>query len=234
MQQNDIKKFEVFVTPLFEGNISEKDATDVDFKKEASLDHVKSVITQLLDGLEQLEQAGKCHNDIKPSNILWRDIDSSPRMTESMDGFDFEVNIADFGQCGKFGGTPGWTVPQFNTERKPGKSDMYSMGMVFLYLLCETDLFYCVRDNFVVDTTLPWMTSFRNMLEIKFVMRMMNLNNQPTIAECKREWNRIKSSVQLITRQRLLALQIPRNVLKLQFKRRPTDATTQVISVLEE
>ena len=108
------------------------------------------------------------------------------------------------------------------------------MGMVFLYLLCETQLFYCIRDNFVVDTSMPWMTSFGNMLEIKFVMRMMNLDNQPTIGECKREWNRIKMSVQLITRQRLLALQIPHNVLKLQFKRQPTDATTQVISTLEE
>ena len=192
------------------------------------------MITQLLDGLEQLEQADKCHNDIKPSNILWRVIVNSPRITQNMDDYDVEVNIGDFGQCGKLGGTPGWTVPQFNTDRKPGKSDMYSMGMVFLYLLCETQIFYCIRDNFVVNTKMPWMTSFRNMLEIKFVMRMINLNSQPTIAECKYEWNRIKSSVQLITRQRLLALQIPRNVLKLQFKRRPTDATTQVISVLEE
>ena len=69
---------------------------------------------------------------------------------------------------------------------------------------------------------------------LRLAMRMMNLNNQPTIAECKREWNRIMSSVQLITRQRLLALQIPQKMLKLQFKRQPTDATTQVISILEE
>ena len=68
MQPNDIKKYEVFVTPLFEGNVSEKDADH--FKHKVELDHIKSVITQLLDGLEQLEQAGKCHNDIKPSNIL--------------------------------------------------------------------------------------------------------------------------------------------------------------------
>ena len=69
---------------------------------------------------------------------------------------------------------------------------------------------------------------------LRLAMRMMNLNNQPTIAECKHEWNKITLSVQLITRHRLLALQIPQSVLKLQFKRRPTDATTQVISVLEE
>ena len=64
------------------------------------------MITQLLDGLEQLEQAGKCHNDIKTSNILWRVIVNSPRMTPNMDDYDVEVNIGDFGQCGKLGGTP--------------------------------------------------------------------------------------------------------------------------------
>ena len=36
MQPNDIKKFEVFVTPLFEGNVSEKDADQ--FKKKVELD----------------------------------------------------------------------------------------------------------------------------------------------------------------------------------------------------
>ena len=105
MKKGDIKKFEVFVSPLFEGNISEKDNDQ--FKKKVELDHIKSVITQLLDGLEQLEQAGVCHNDIKPSNILWRVDMFSPRITQNMDGYDVEVNIGDFGQCGKLGGTPG-------------------------------------------------------------------------------------------------------------------------------
>ena len=63
MTSGEIKKFEVFVTPKFEGNISEKDADQ--FKKKTNVHHIKSVISQLLDGLEQLEQAGMCHNDIK-------------------------------------------------------------------------------------------------------------------------------------------------------------------------
>ena len=150
-----------------------------------------------------------------------------------MDGFDVEVKIGDFGQCGKKGGTPGWTVPQFNSDRLPGKSDMFSMGLVFLYLLCqETELFYIFRDNFVVDPTTSWMVTFRSMIEVKFVMKMMNLNNQPTIAECKREWNRIKSSIQFITRTRLSS--VLGDNLKLQYKHDRNDATTKMISIMEK
>ena len=108
------------------------------------------------------------------------------------------------------------------------------MGLVILYLLCETELFYIVRDNFILDTTQPWLAHLRNMVEIKFVMKMINLDNQPTTAECKQEWNRIMSSIQFVTRKRLSVMRIPGNVLKLQHNHRPTDATTKVISVLEE
>ena len=130
-----------------------------------------------------------------------------------------ELKIGDFGQANKGGGSPGWTVPQFRSKRQPGKSDMYSTGMLLLYVLCEdTELFYALRDNYVPDYEYnkPWMTTFRKMPEIEFVMKMMDLGNQPTVDECVAEWEGIKESVEMITRVRLSF--VPVDLLKVQYE----------------
>ena len=149
---------------------------------------------------------------------------------------DYEVKIADFGQAGKLGGTPGWTAPQFRSERVPGEADMYSVGKLLLYLLVdETDLFYCLRDNFVDDyySSQPWMARFRNMPEIKLVMKMMNLGNQPTVADCEREWANIQHSVAMITRARLAGIGVPAQLLDLQFKQDHNASTTANVDIFE-
>ena len=126
--QGDTRKFEVFVTALQDGNIN--DALDDPFPPD--LNQIKQIIDQLFEGLKQLENAKVCHNDIKPANILF-----------CLVGNRYQVKIADFGQCNKKGGTPGWTAPIFARERTPGKEDMFSMGLIILRILCdEQDLFY--------------------------------------------------------------------------------------------
>ena len=201
------------------------------------LDNIKSLIVQLLQGLGQLTANKTTHNDLKPANLLINAIYNSPRMTSNMVE-DYEIKIGDFGQAGKLGGTPGWTAPQFRSERKPGKADMYSVGMIILYLLVEeTDIFYCLRDNFVsdYDVNQPWMARFRNQPAIKFVMKMMDLGNQPTVAECEREWNKIEHSVDMISRARLRAwIGVPAFLLKLEFKQNWNASTITNVDIFEE
>ena len=189
MQQGDIKKFEVFITPLQDGNID--NALDDPFNA-PNLDQIKDIIDQLFEGLKQLKDADACHNDIKPGNVLYRLAQNK-----------FEIKIADFGQSNKKGGTPGWTAPVFRRDRTPGKEDMFSMGLIILRLLCyEKDLFFALRDNWVNLSGLTQL-KFNNMPEINLIRKMINLDNQPTIQVAEREWRSVKSNVQIIDYLRL-------------------------------
>ena len=202
MTANEVKRFEVFVTPLFDGFIG-----DAGFNPD--LNERKSIIDQLLNGLQQLEKAEKCHNDIKPSNVLYRKTNNS-----------YSIRIADFGQCGAKGGTPGWTAPVFHQQRQPGREDMFSVGWVCLRLLCVSkDLFLSLRDNYIENVNASWMTGFRSMIEIEFVYKLVDLNSQPTVQQAKDHWNRIKSSVQMIDTSRLIEIGVPKNSLRLQLGR---------------
>ena len=196
----EVKKYEVFVTPLFDGFIGDAGFTP-------DLDERKSVISQLLNGLQQLKDAKKCHNDLKPSNVLYRKTNNS-----------YSIRIADFGQCGGRGGTPGWSAPIFSQERQPGKEDMFSVGWIILRVLSvNQNIFYCMRDNFVSDTTEPWMAKFRSLPEIELVLKMINIGNQPTVEEVINEWNQISSKVTLIVRSKLVGLGVPRSYLQTQY-----------------
>ena len=88
MKQKTTRKFDVYVTPLYEGNLSVKD--QMDFKSQATIVQIRSIIKQLLDGLEQLQTCGKSHNDIKPNNILYRFVTDEDTVLES-DEFDVEI-----------------------------------------------------------------------------------------------------------------------------------------------
>ena len=200
MTAGEVKKFEVFVTQFCDGFIG-----DTNFNPD--LDERKNIITQLLNGLEQLKNANKCHNDLKPSNVLYRKTNNV-----------YSIKIADFGQCGGKGGTPGWTAPVFDRKRQPGREDMFSVGWLVLRVLCHNEnLFFCLRDNFVADTTTRWMNKFRNEPEIQLVMKMLNLENQPTVEAIISEWNQIKSRVTLIDRPKLIGLGVKKMHLRLQY-----------------
>ena len=203
MQSGDIKKFEVFVSPLYDANIN--DILNDPFNY-PDLGQIKYIIDQLFDGLKLLKDANVCHNDIKPRNILYRLV-----------GNGYQIRIADFGQCNKKGGTPGWTAPIFARKRQPGKEDMFSIGLIILRLLCDDeDIFYAIRDNWVNLSQLAKL-NFNNMPEIKLVRKMINFDNQPTIQQAKEEWNLIKPQVQIITDSRLVALGVPASSLQLQY-----------------
>ena len=162
MTAGEVKKFEVFVTPLFDGFIGDTGFTP-------DLEERKNIITQLLNGVQQLKDAKKCHNDLKPNNVLYRKANNYFDRLAVFFGLknSYSIRIADFGQCGGKGGTPGWTAPIFHKDRQSGKEDMYSVGWLILRLLCDDEnLFFRLRDNFVPDTTKPWMAKFRSLPEI--------------------------------------------------------------------
>ena len=128
-------------------------------------EQARVIIDQLISAQEQLQFAGICHNDIKPRNIL---------IDEHSEG-QYKVYVGDFGQANQLGGTPGWTPPEFIDERIPGVSDMYSFGLVMLYILCEdAGLFYAIRDNFIYneDFTENWYTDFLKLSEMKMICFM--------------------------------------------------------------
>ena len=214
MTANEVKKFEVFVTPLFNGFIG-------DAQFDPDLDERKSIINQILNGLRKLKDAKKCHNDLKPSNVLYRKTSNSYfNRVAVLFGLknSYSIRIADFGQCGGKGGTPGWTAPIFHQDRQPGKEDMFSVGWLVLRLLCDNEnLFFCLRDNYVENTTKPWMAKFRNLPEIEFIMKMINIENQPTVETIINEWNQISSKVTLIKRSKLVDLGVPKKYLKIQY-----------------
>ena len=214
MTAGEVKKFEVFVTPLFDGFIGDTGFTP-------DLNERKTIISQLLNGLQQLKNAKKCHNDLKPSNILYRKMNNSyfSRLAVFLKLINlYSIQIADFGQCGGNGGTPGWTAPIFQRERRPGKEDMFSVGWLILRLLCDDEnLFFCLRDNFVTDTTVQWMTDFRSLPKIQLIKKMINLENQPSVESMINEWNQIKPKVTLITKSKLIGLGVDSSTLRIQY-----------------
>ena len=183
-----IKKYDIFVTELCDGNLSKADKT---FTFEQSVDICK----QLFEGLEQLETSNKCHNDLKPENILFKASRESCLKAEEK----ITIKIGDFGTADRSGGTPGWTWPRFLSERQPGRSDMYSTGLMVLYIMCESrDLFYRLRDNYI-DPDQEWLEKFRTEEPIiAFVIEMMNL--KLSVKAARRKWDKISGQIDFIKR----------------------------------
>ena len=93
---------------------------------------------------------------------------------------------------GRSGGTAGWSPHNFTDDRKPG-DDIYSFGLLILYLICkETALFYIIRDTYLIDYSKygqkylrPPIPVFRNLKEIKIILRMIDIQMTPNIQNIK-------------------------------------------------
>ena len=199
-------KYEVFITKKCDGNLR-------DLKKEKlTADHYSSMIKQMLSMLKHLKSLKKSHNDIKPGNVLF--VKKKNKKATSTSLFDIHLKLADFGICNQSGGTPGWSPPDFTHDRVPGESDLYSVGLVILYLLCEDDeLFYSIRDNYT-EQGATWTNDFRQLPEIDLIRKMVNPLCKPTLESCEQQWQSLK--IVLITRQRLLNIGVPKTFLHLQ------------------
>lgn len=103
------------------------------------LDDTKKIILQIADALDYAHRQGIVHRDIKSANIL------------ILNGL--KVKIADFGiarmpssdltQEGQFVGTPNYMSPE-QIQGRPidGRSDLFSLGVIFYMLLTGERPFY--------------------------------------------------------------------------------------------
>ena len=103
-------------------------------------------------------------------------------------------------------------------NRQPGKEDVYSMGWVILWMMCESkELFYALRDNFIKTISQKWLAKFRNLPEIQLVLKMTDLLNPLPVDDVKTEWQKIMPNLQLITESKLLQLRVPAELLTPQY-----------------
>ena len=173
-----------------------------------TLNEIKDIFDQILDGLDQLSKKNCLHNEIKPSNILYRKTPSG-----------YDVSLSSVGRVNETGGTPGWTAPVFHRKRSI-REDIYSAGWICLRLLCVSkELFLSLRSNYIEDVNRPWMTRFRNMTEILFVKKLIDLDLPLTVNHVKDHWNQIKSNVKIIDNRRMIENGVPINSLRLQLNR---------------
>ena len=187
IEERSFKNFDVFVTELCEGNLNKE-------KKSFTLTQSIDICKQLLEGLVQLWISGNCHNDLKPENILYK---VSDERCEDGDR-KIIIKIGDFGTAGRSGGTPGWTWPKFLSKRMHGRSDMYSIGLLVLYVMCDSrDLFYRLRDNYI-DPEQEWLIKFREEPLVSFVIKLMRL--ELNVFDASRKWNEISNGVDFLSR----------------------------------
>lgn len=95
---------------------------------------IRKILKSILEALKVLDDRGIIHGDIKPHNILFKDKKSG------------EIKLIDFGLSSKkkaefssISGTPGFVAPEFfsidPTEKIDPKSDIFSLGVIFHFLL---------------------------------------------------------------------------------------------------
>lgn len=188
------KNFAVLVTEYCDGDLRNRRIFNkhrIDEQK--ILDNKIEICRQLIEAAAQLLELNISHNDLKPSNIFYR------LRTDNA----IELKVGDFGAANRPGGTPGWTSPKFMdiSRRQPGKSDLYSIALLILYVMCESDeLFYCLRDNYVEpDINLK---NFHKNEVIEVVMIM--LHSDDTIDVYKQEFEKRSPCFQILRRTHLM------------------------------
>ncbi len=108
-----------------------------------SIEDSVRVVTQLAKSLDYLHRRGVMHRDIKPSNIL-----TTEEGNAVLADFGLALPETGFGKGSRFVGTPAYMSPEqarHEGHRVDGRSDIYSLGVVFYELLTGTRPFRAIN-----------------------------------------------------------------------------------------
>ena len=154
-------------------------------------DILTNILDQCLISLETLATYGQIHNDIKPQNYLLK--------FENGDFSKFSVFLSDFGLVGNDvqGGTPIFASPECYGV-KTTKSDIFSLGRVFLFVLLPSTQFLkwlylpiCNRDD---QLLLPDQVQAEPVLEMISNMSEIELNRRIDLKSLRQKFNQLKDS----------------------------------------
>ena len=156
--------------------------------------------------LEALVAANVSHNDIKPSNYL---IDWPEGEVPTIS--NLKIYLTDFGMVDQAGGTPIFCSPDILTGAKPGVSDMYSMGRLFLFLVVENrELFYSVIFMSIPDKSLCNRTRkiFESFPIINLIKRMTHIDpaERISIEDVNQELSSAELQLQVITTHMIFSM----------------------------
>ena len=105
-------------------------------KANSTFDPIKQagLIASLAEALQHAHEQGLVHRDVKPANIM---LDAQEHAY--LADFGLALRDRDFGKGGEFLGTPAYMSPEQargESHRVDGRSDIFSLGIVFYELLC--------------------------------------------------------------------------------------------------
>ena len=124
--------------------------------KGPKLPHHFTVFLQLAEGLEYIHSKNLIHRDIKPGNVLIYVDSTDGKITMKFADFDLSRPVNErgtFTMSSGFIGTRNWYAPELlkllitqlqqSTQRRGTvKSDVFALGLVFVYLLIDGQHLY--------------------------------------------------------------------------------------------
>ena len=150
-----------------------------------------SILDQCLISLETLATYNQVHNDIKPQNFLLK--------FDNGDISKVSVFLSDFGLVGNNvqGGTPIFASPECYGV-KTTKSDIFSLGRVFLFVLLPSTQFLkwlylpiCNEDDHLSLSDRVWSDP---LLQLISKMSKVELTDRIDLGEMRHEFNQLKDN----------------------------------------
>jgi serine/threonine-protein kinase len=140
---DDAENLVYFVMALVEG---ESLASRLKREGALSVDDVRTIVSQVADGLDYAHRQGVVHRDIKPDNILLDRKTGTPRVTD----FGIARAAAEESRLTVTGmavGTPAYMSPEqaIGERDLDGRSDIYSLGIVAYQMLAGETPFKAIN-----------------------------------------------------------------------------------------